>query len=105
MCTSGCLAVFVGHSAYGRTGDSSVRRMETIGVAGEAYSSTFNDSFGNVHTSRAEIERDAIRWVGESIRCTTTFTDGGMTQVANLESSPDGVTWSASMKVTLRKSA
>jgi hypothetical protein len=73
-------------------------------VAGDA-ASTFYDSFGNVHTSRVEIEEYAIRWVGESTRCTTTFTDGGMTQVAHHESSPDGVTWSASMEVALRKSA
>ena len=79
--------------------------MEIIGVTGDAYSSTFYDSFGNVHTSRVEIDGDAIRWVGEGTRCTATFTDGGMTQVAHHESSRDGVTWSASMEVTLRKNA
>jgi len=36
-------------------------------------------------------------------RCTVTMTDGGLTQVAQHESSADGLTWSASMDVTLRK--
>jgi hypothetical protein len=95
---------FVVHSAYGRIGDASVGGVEIIGVAGDAYSSTFYDSFGNVHTSRVEIDGDAvIRWLGELTSCTATFTDGGMTQVAHHESSPGGVAWSASMEVTLRK--
>ena len=34
-----------------------------------------------------------------------TLTDGGMTQVARHESSADGVNWTASMDVTLRKVA
>ena len=95
---------FVVHSAYGRIGDSSVGGVEIIGVTGDAYSSTFYDSFGNVHASRVEIDGDVIRWIGELTRCTATFTDGGLTQVAHHESSPDGVTWSPSMEVTLRKS-
>ncbi len=96
---------FVVHSAYGRIGDSSVGGLEIIGVSEDAYSSTFYDSFGNVHVSRVEIEGDVMRWLGERTRCTATFTDGGRTQVAHHESSPDGVTWSASMEVTLRKVA
>jgi hypothetical protein len=36
-------------------------------------------------------------------RCTATTTDDGMTQVARYKSSADGVSWSASMDVTLRK--
>ena len=94
---------FVVHSAYGRIGDSSVGGLEIIGVAGDAYSSTFYDSFGNVHASRVEIDGDVIRWIGELTRCTATFTDGGLIQVAHHESSRDGVTWSPSMEVTLRK--
>ena len=46
-----------------------------------------------------------IRWIGEGTRCTVTLTDGGLTQVAHHESSADGVTWTASMDVTLRKVA
>ena len=95
---------FVVHSAYGRIGDLSVGGAEIIGVAGDAYSSTFHDSFGNVHTSRVEIDGDVIRWIGELTRCTATFTDGGLTQVAHHESSPDGIAWSPSTEVTLRKS-
>jgi hypothetical protein len=96
---------FVVHSAYGRIGASSVGGVEIIGVTDDAYSSTFCDSFGNVHTSRVEIDGDVIRWLGERTRCTATITDRGMTQVAHHESSPDGVAWSASMEVTLRKIA
>ncbi len=94
---------FVIHSAYGRIGDSSVGGVEIIGVAGDAYSSTFYDSFGNVHTSRVEVDGDVIRWLGELTRCTAIFTDGGLTQVAHHESSADGVSWTPSMEVTLRK--
>jgi hypothetical protein len=45
------------------------------------------------------------RWTGVAgrTRCTPTMTDGGMTQVAHHESSVDGVTWTASMDVVLRK--
>jgi hypothetical protein len=50
------------------------------------------------------VDGDVIRWIGELTRCTATFTDGGLTQVAHHESSPDGVTWSPSMEVTLCKS-
>ncbi len=94
---------FVVHSAYGRIGDSSVGGVEIIAVAGDAYSSTFYDSFGNVHTSRVEVDGDVIRWLGELTRCTAIFTDGGLTQVAHHESSADGVSWTPSMEVTLRK--
>src|SRR5918995_6617262 len=47
--------IFVVHSAYGRIGESSVGGVEIIGAAGDAYVSTFYDSFGNVHTSRVEL--------------------------------------------------
>src|SRR5205823_5094615 len=47
---------FVVHSAFGKIGDMSVGGVEIIGVDGEAYHSTFYDSFGNVHHSRLEIE-------------------------------------------------
>jgi hypothetical protein len=93
---------FVVHSALGRIGDSSVGAAEIIGVTDDAYSSTFYDSFGNVHRSSVEISGDVIRWLGERTRCKATFTDGAMTQMAHHESSPAGVVWSASMEVTLR---
>ena len=72
---------------------------------GEAYRSTFYDSFGNVRRSRLEIEGDVIRWTGDRTRCTVTMTGDGITQVARHESSADGVSWTASMDVTLRKVA
>jgi Protein of unknown function (DUF1579) len=97
--------IFVVHSAYGRIGDSSVGGVEILGVTGDEYSSTFYDSFGNVHTSRVQIDGDAMRWIGDRTRCTATFADGGMTQVAHHESSPDGVARSPSMEVPLRKNA
>jgi hypothetical protein len=46
-----------------------------------------------------------IRWIADRTRCTVTMTDDGMTQVARRQSSADGVSWSASMDVTLRKVA
>jgi hypothetical protein len=96
---------FVVHSAFGKIGDTSVGGVEIIGVDGEAYLSTFYDSFGNVHRSRLDIESDLLRWTGDRTRCTVTLSDGGMTQVARHESSADGVNWTASMNVTLRKVA
>ena len=96
---------FVVHSAYGKIGDASVGGVEIIGVDADAYRSTFYDSFGNVHHSRVEIDGEVIRWIGDRTRCTATITDGGMTQVAHHESSADGVGWTSSMDVTLRKVA
>jgi hypothetical protein len=65
---------------------------------------------GLAHTDRHVPVRDSRHeamgvLIGESPRCTVTFTDGGLTQVAHHESSPDGLTWSSSMEVALRKSA
>jgi hypothetical protein len=96
---------FVVHSAFGKIGDTSVGGVEILGADGEAYQSTFYDSFGNVHRSRVEIEGEVIRWIADRTRCAVTMTDGGMTQVARHESSTDGVSWTASMEVTLRKVA
>src|ERR1700678_663298 len=86
---------FVVHTAFGKIGDTSVGGVSIIGVDGDAYDDTFYDSFGNAHRSRLEID-------GRT-RCTVTMADGGMTQVAHHESSVDGVTWTASMDVVLRK--
>jgi hypothetical protein len=94
---------FVLHSAFGKIGDASVGGVEIIGVDGDAYQSTFYDSFGNVHRSRLQIEGDVLRWTGDRTRCTVTLADGGQTQVARHEASPDGVHWAPSMNVTLRK--
>jgi hypothetical protein len=94
---------FVVHSAYGRIGDTSVGGLEITGVDGDAYSSTFYDSFGNVHTSRLEVEGNVMRWIGARTRCIGEFTEGGTVQRAHHESSPDGETWRPSMNVTLRK--
>lgn len=96
---------FVVHWAYGKIGDASVGGVEITGVDGDAYASTFYDSFGNVHRSRMEIDGDTIRWLGDRTRCTATITDDGMTQVAHHEASADGRSWAASMEVTLRKVA
>jgi hypothetical protein len=46
-----------------------------------------------------------LRWIGDRTRSTVTMTDGGLTQVVRHESGTDGVTWSPSMDVTLRKVA
>ena len=96
---------FVVHTAFGKIGDTSVGGVSVIGVDGDAYDDTFYDSFGNVHRSRLEIDGDEHRWIGVDgrTRCTVTMTDGGTTQVAHHESSVDGVSWTASMNVVLRK--
>jgi hypothetical protein len=96
---------FIVHSAFGKIGETAVGGVEIIGVDGEAYRSTFYDSFGNVHGARLEIEGDVLRWIGDRTRCTATMTDDGMTQVAHHEASADGVNWTPSMDVTLRKVA
>lgn len=58
-----------------------------------------------MHRSRPEIDGDVHHWIGVDgrTRCTVTMADGGMTQIAHHESSVDGVTWTASMDVVLRK--
>ena len=96
---------FVVHTAFGKIGDTSVGGVSIIGVDGDAYDDTFYDSFGNAHRSRLEIDGDTHRWTGLDgrTRCTVTMTDGGITQVARHESSVDGVTWTPSMDVVLRK--
>jgi hypothetical protein len=94
---------FIVHSAFGMIGDTPVGGVEMIGVDGDAYSSTFYDSFGNVHRSRLQIDGDVLTWTADRTRCTATISDGGMTQVARHESSADGVNWAPSMDVTLRK--
>ncbi len=96
---------FVVHFGYGKIGETSVGGVEIIGVDGDAYRSTFYDSFGNVHGSRMEIDGELIRWLGDRTRCTATITDGGMTHVAHHEASTDGTSWTPSMDVTLRKIA
>ena len=57
--------------ALGLWEDRRVERwwVEIIGAAGDAYVSTFYGSFGNVHTSRVEIDGNLIRWLGERTRC------------------------------------
>ena len=44
-------------------------------------------------------------WIGGDgrTRCTVTMADGGRTQIAHHEFSVDGVTWTPSMDVVLRK--
>jgi hypothetical protein len=37
--------------------------VEIIGVDCDAYRSTFYDSFGNLHSSRMEIDGTTIRWL------------------------------------------
>lgn len=58
-----------------------------------------------VHSAFGKIGETAVGWAGDRTRCTVTMTDDGMTQVAHHESSADGVSWTPSMDVTLRKVA
>ena len=101
----GARRFFVVHEAFGRIGETSVGAVEIIGVDGAAYRSAFCNSFGNVHHSRLEIAGEVLRWAGDRTRCTVTMAGGGMTQVVRHEASADGVNWTASMNVTLRKVA
>jgi uncharacterized protein DUF1579 len=94
---------FVIHTAYGKIGDTSVGGVEVIGVDGDAYRSTFYDSFGNVHTSRVEIDGDVIKWFGDRTRCVATVEDEGSTQAAHHEVMIGDDIWVPSMDVTLRK--
>ncbi|MGC2174592.1 MAG: hypothetical protein WA614_03910 [Acidimicrobiales bacterium] len=94
---------FVIHTAYGKIGETSVGGVEVIGVDGDAYRSTFYDSFGNVHTSRVEIEGDVIKWFGDRTRCVATMEDEGSTQTAHHEVMIGDDKWVPSMDVTLRK--
>jgi hypothetical protein len=94
---------FVIHSAFGKIGDTSVGGIELIGVDDDSYSSTFYDSFGNMHLSRVEIDGNQIRWLGNRTRCVVTITDDGSTQVAHHEVGDGSGNWSPSMDVTLRK--
>jgi hypothetical protein len=93
---------FVIHTACGKIGDTSVGGVEVIGVDGDAYRSTFYDSFGNVHTSRVEID-GVVKWFGDRTRCVAAMTDEGSTQVAHHEVMADDGTWVPSMDVTLRR--
>ena len=107
MCANGCRAASSSSTAFGKIGDTSVGGVSIIGVGvdGDGYDDVFYDSFGNVHRSRLEIDGDVHRWIGLAgrTRCTVTMTDGGMTQVAQHGSSVDGVTWTPSMGVVLRR--
>jgi hypothetical protein len=49
------------------------------------------------------VVHSAFGKIGERTRCTATVTDDGTTQVAHHEASTDGVSWTPSMEVTLRK--
>lgn len=96
---------FIVHSAFGAIGDTPVGGVEIIGVDGDAYFSTFYDSFGNRHDSRLTFDGDVLRWLAERTRSTVRLLDEGRTQECLHEASADGVNWQPTMEVTLRKVA
>ena len=96
---------FIMHPAYGRIGSAGVGGLEVIGYdAGTGqYVTHFFDSEGNV-SSQALLYRDGTWiWQDKHVRCTGNFTDGGKTLIARHERSDDGVNWTPSMNVTLRR--
>ena len=96
---------FVMHPAYGRIGSAAAGGLEVIGYdpgTGQ-YLSYFFDSEGNVSTHALLHHEGTWTWQAEHARCNCVFMDGGETLVARHERSDDGVNWTPSMNVTLRK--
>ncbi len=88
------------------------RTIETAGIASVPIltSDVYEWAPGGffvVHSAFGKIGETSVggveRWIADRTRCTVTMSDGGLTQIAHHESSADGVSWTASMDVTLRK--
>lgn len=96
---------FVMHPAYGRIGSIGVGGLEVIGYdpATKQFRTHFFDSQGNVTTQSLSHHDGAWTWQGTNIRCKGKFDEDGKTLTAHHERSDDGVHWTPSMEVTLRK--
>ena len=96
---------FVIHPAYGRIGDHEVGGLEVITPDPEngQYRTHFFDAAGHVTQQTLSFRDGAWHWQGPRTRATGVFEDGGRTLVARHERSEDGVHWTPSMIVTLRK--
>jgi uncharacterized protein DUF1579 len=96
---------FVLHSAYGRIGDFDVGGIEIVGFDEESgtYVSHFFDSQGNVMRSALSAEGHRWRFQGENTRGTVEFSDSDRIQTVLHERTDDGLTYIASMRVTLTK--
>jgi hypothetical protein len=96
---------FVLHSAYGRIGDGGGGGIEIIGYdpVSHHYPVYFFDSLGNATRHHIIIDDRTWIWRGEFTRCTGSFSADGRTLMAHHERTDDGVTWSPSMEVILRK--
>ena len=96
---------FVMHPAYGRLGDVGGGGVEIIGREPDTdqFRTWFFDSQGNMITEALVNQGNTWQWLGERVRCTGVFSDGGKTLAARHERSEDGVHWVPSMTVTLRK--
>ena len=96
---------FVMHPVYGRIGPTAVGGVEIIGYspATGRYHTHFFDSQGNVATQTLSCRDGVWTWQGAHARCTGVFSADGKTLTARHERSDDGVNWTPSMNVTLRK--
>ena len=96
---------FVMHTAYGRIGDIGAGGMEVTGFDPETgqFRCHFFDSFGNASVHSLSYRNGRWLWQGTNTRCEGTPSSDGKTMVARHERSDDGVTWTHSMTVTLRR--
>jgi hypothetical protein len=96
---------FVMHPAYGRIGAAGVGGVEIIGFDPETgqFRTYFFDSLGHATVQTLSCRDGVWTWEDRHSRCTGRFSDQGQTLTARHERSDDGVTWTPSMNVVLRK--
>jgi hypothetical protein len=96
---------FVVHTAYGRIGDSDVGGIELISYDPDSknYRTYFFDSQGNISNQDLTFRDGTWTWSGTYARATAVLSDDGRSMPTLHEWSDDGMTWSPSMNVTLRK--
>lgn len=96
---------FVMHTAYGRIGEIGVGGLEVTGFdpATGQFKSHLFDSFGNATVHSLAYRDGKWYWLGTNTRCEGTPSSDGKTMVARHERSDDGVHWTHSMTVTLRR--
>ncbi len=96
---------FMMHTAYGRIADIGVGGLEVTGFDHDTrqFKSHLFDSFGNATVHSLSYRDGKWYWQGTNTRCTSTTSDDGKTMVARHERSDDGVNWTHSMTVTLRR--
>jgi hypothetical protein len=98
---------FLLHTAYGRIDEFDVGGTEIIGYDAPTggYVSYFFDSQGNVMKSALTVRSDTWTYQGDTTRATVVFSASNRIQTVVHERTNDGLTYSTSMNVTLRKVA